>query len=290
MRDLKNKLTSGKNTKNTQGRKGKSFGYQVLGFGAGGAGFTGICASGGTITEDGDYKIHTFNGAGTFTVNALSDDPAFDAVDYAVVGGGGGGIHGGGGAGGFRQSSGVLTGGYAVSPLGACVASLPVSVTGYPIAVGAGGSNNAGTVGCIGSPSSFQAIDSSGGGGGGGRNANGGSGASGGGGGDFGNTSGGSGSAGQGNPGGNGGGPSEAGASGGGATASGGPAASFSGGGAGATTAISGSSVIYSFGGNGDCGAEPPAGPNNPNPGSGFGGQDQRTADGGSVIIRYRFK
>ena len=35
MRELKNKLTSGKNTKNIQQRRGKSFGYQVLGFGAG---------------------------------------------------------------------------------------------------------------------------------------------------------------------------------------------------------------------------------------------------------------
>ena len=35
MRDLKNKLTSSKNTKNTKSRKGKSFGYQVLGFGSG---------------------------------------------------------------------------------------------------------------------------------------------------------------------------------------------------------------------------------------------------------------
>ena len=38
MRDLKNKLTSSKNTKNIQNRKGKSFGYQVLGFGAGDSG------------------------------------------------------------------------------------------------------------------------------------------------------------------------------------------------------------------------------------------------------------
>ena len=37
MRDLKNKLTSSKNTKNIQNIKGKSFGYQVLGFGAGGS-------------------------------------------------------------------------------------------------------------------------------------------------------------------------------------------------------------------------------------------------------------
>ena len=36
MRELKNKLTSGKNVRNTQTRKTKSFGYQVLGFGSGG--------------------------------------------------------------------------------------------------------------------------------------------------------------------------------------------------------------------------------------------------------------
>ena len=36
MRELKNNLTSGKNTKNTRHRKAKMFGYQVLGFGAGG--------------------------------------------------------------------------------------------------------------------------------------------------------------------------------------------------------------------------------------------------------------
>ena len=35
MRDLKNKLTSGKNTKNITRKKGKSFGYQILGFGGG---------------------------------------------------------------------------------------------------------------------------------------------------------------------------------------------------------------------------------------------------------------
>ena len=33
MKDLKNKLTSSKSTKNITTRKGKSFGYQILGFG-----------------------------------------------------------------------------------------------------------------------------------------------------------------------------------------------------------------------------------------------------------------
>jgi hypothetical protein len=67
MRDLKNNLTSGKSTKNTKSRKGKSFGYQVLGFGAGG-----------------------------------SKGPPL--MDYLVVAGGGGGQQGGAGAGGYRTS------------------------------------------------------------------------------------------------------------------------------------------------------------------------------------------
>ena len=37
MRDLKINLTPSKNTKKIQLRRGKSFGYQVLGFGAGGS-------------------------------------------------------------------------------------------------------------------------------------------------------------------------------------------------------------------------------------------------------------
>ena len=45
MRDIKNKLTIGKNTKDIQSRKGKSFGYQILGFGSAGAICTDfICA------------------------------------------------------------------------------------------------------------------------------------------------------------------------------------------------------------------------------------------------------
>ena len=66
MRDLKNKLTTGKNTKNIQGRKGKMFGYQVLGFGAGGAGDVFTVATGGTVTTDGNFKVPTFTGDGTF--------------------------------------------------------------------------------------------------------------------------------------------------------------------------------------------------------------------------------
>ena len=72
MRDLKNKLISSKNTKNTQSRRGKSFGYQVLGFGSGGVAVV-----------------------------------PYDA-DFLVIAGGGGGGHGnggGGGAGGYLTST-----------------------------------------------------------------------------------------------------------------------------------------------------------------------------------------
>src|SRR5210317_2024722 len=66
-----------------------------------------ISATGGTITESGDFKIHTFTGDGCFVVSSLGVGvPCAQAstVDYLVVAGGGGGggdIGGGGGAGGF---------------------------------------------------------------------------------------------------------------------------------------------------------------------------------------------
>ena len=72
MRDLKNKLTLSKNSRNIQSKRTKGFGYQILGFGGGVA------------------------GAGPVS------------VDYLVVAGGGGGgkrcAGGGGGAGGYRTS------------------------------------------------------------------------------------------------------------------------------------------------------------------------------------------
>ena len=162
MRDIKNKLTSGKNTKNIKNRRGKSFGYQVLGFGAGGAGPPAfITATGGTITTvDTDYKVHTFTGPGTFCVSAGAGDLA--VADYLVIAGGGGGgnSHGaGGGAGGYRESHVDATSGpYTASPL-AATSSLPISVQGYTITVGAGGAAQS-----AGSVSTFSTITSAGGG------------------------------------------------------------------------------------------------------------------------------
>lgn len=46
-----------------------------------------MAATGGTITTDGNYKIHKFTSGGTFTITAL---PASPSAATLVVGGGGG--------------------------------------------------------------------------------------------------------------------------------------------------------------------------------------------------------
>ena len=55
----------------SKGPQTKSFGYQVLGFGAGGgppAEF--VAATGGNSTAtDGDFKVHTFTSPGTLCVS-----------------------------------------------------------------------------------------------------------------------------------------------------------------------------------------------------------------------------
>jgi hypothetical protein len=86
-----------------------------------------IIATGGTITNSpcGDYKIHTFTSDSTFTVCSVGNPAGSTTVDYLVVAGagagGGGDRGGGGGAGGYRYAS-----------------CFPVTVTSYPITVGAG--------------------------------------------------------------------------------------------------------------------------------------------------------
>ena len=119
-----------------------SFGYKVLGFGAGGAGPAfGITATGGTETLDGAFKVHTFTANGNFIVAALGTDVTFGSkVEYLVVAGGaGGGMSGhggGGGAGGYRCSvPGESSGGGASAESTLTV----VGNTPYTITVGAGG-------------------------------------------------------------------------------------------------------------------------------------------------------
>ena len=140
-----------------------------------------VATSCGTITTDGDYKIHTFTGPGTFTVCSVGNAPTVgDKVEYLVVAGGGGGgggyQSGGGGAGGYRESPGSVAGGFTASPRGvAPAAAVTVTAQGYPIVVGGGGpagpatpsSLNYGQRGTQGSTSSALGISSAGGGSGG---------------------------------------------------------------------------------------------------------------------------
>ena len=134
-----------------------------------------ISATGGTITESGDFKIHSFTGDGCFVVAKAGTGGCYPSVvDYLVVAGGGaGGANGagGGGAGGFRESSGTDTGCYSVSPLAACVSGITVTATTYPVTVGAGGTGAASSpcsnTKAPGSNSVFSTITSTGGGGGG---------------------------------------------------------------------------------------------------------------------------
>jgi len=163
MRYIDEKLTVGKNTKNTQKKKTKGFGYQVLGFGAGGGAPAFVEATGGTITESGNYKIHTFSSDGTFIVTNAGKPSGSTTVDYLVLAGGGGGgpgsKWGGAGAGGFRESANPAWTG---SPLAAPGAAITVSAQSYPITVGAGAS-----AGNKGNDSIFDSITSTGGGKGG---------------------------------------------------------------------------------------------------------------------------
>tara|TARA_R100000322_G_scaffold116806_1_gene75092 strand:- start:1841 stop:2803 length:963 start_codon:yes stop_codon:yes gene_type:complete len=135
-----------------------------------------IDASGGSIEEIGDYRVHTFTSNGNFVVNEIAGSvpsPA-QAVDYIVVAGGGGGGYSygaGAGAGGYRESHvEAISGPYTASPL-ASTTSIPISASPgtYPIVVGAGGGQSGlYNDGQNGSPSSFSTISASGGGGGGG--------------------------------------------------------------------------------------------------------------------------
>jgi hypothetical protein len=267
-----------------------------------------VAATGGTITTSGDFKIHTFNSSGTFTVTNAGNACGSNTVDHLVVAGGGGGggaggpsngTAGGGGAGGYRESfPNPATGG------------LPVSAQAYPITVGAGASggggnpNGASAAGGVGSTSTFSTITSAGGGGGAGTGGNpapaGGSG--GGGGPNTGpapfNANPGAGntppvSPPQGNAGGTGSPPLHGGAGGGGAGSAGanGPAGA---GGSGTTSTINASPVTRSVGGAGSP-ASPSAGGANTGTGGGGGRGNCNNAGGASggsgvVIIRYKFQ
>lgn len=151
-------------------------GWKSVEEGTGFIGKTFMSATGGTITTDGDFRIHTFTSPGSFQITQISTCSSENEIDYLVVGGGGGAGHcrgGGAGAGGLR---------FAANPTNApqaCAPALPLNnypsgtlITGtvstFPVTVGAGGGGATSTpqLGSQGSNSVFSTITSAGGGGG----------------------------------------------------------------------------------------------------------------------------
>ena len=243
--------------------------------------WTGMVGTGGTITTDGDYKVHSFNSSGTFTVTTLG---SVGTVEYLVIGGGGGGgkdSGGGGGGGAFRTATGFQ-----------------VEEAAYSITVGNGGAGGASSNGTAGGDSTFSSITSNGGGYGasawnaGGANGN----ASGGGAGGLGGEAGGSGGT-YGNAGGDDLAGSAGGSGGGGARAVGEATGGDTqgSGGAGTASSITGSSVTRAVGGQGASNhSNGVAGTANYGNGGG-GGKGVPATNGfnggsGVVIIRYQFQ
>ena len=269
-----------------------------------------VTASGGTETTSGDFKIHTFNSTGTFTVSSVGNAQGSTTVDYLVIAGGGAG--GGTPCGGNQRAGGGGAGGYRESFPNPATGGLSVSAQAYPVTIGAGGTVS-GFIGSNGSTSIFSSITSAGGGRGAHQSGptpaaagNGGSG----GGGSSSNTGGGTGntppvSPPQGNNGGNGTGYHGIGGGGGGA----GEAGNTDGngyGGDGNSSSISGSSVTRGGGGGGSAnnpggdggggaaGGTGTAGTANTGGGGGggYGTPDVAGGAGGSgvVIIRYKYQ
>jgi len=105
-----------------------------------------IAATGGTITTDGDHKVHTFTSDGTFNITSVSGSAY---IEYLVVGGGG--------AGGTSPEPG--DGGDAGTYNSATIVG---SVQSYSVTVGASGLGDGGA----GGSSSFGSVTSAGGAGG----------------------------------------------------------------------------------------------------------------------------
>ena len=102
-----------------------------------------VSCEGGTITIDGDYKVHTFMSSGNFTVHQAM------MVEYLIVGGGGSGgsSHGGGGGAGEYKANNAYD--MLVTP-----GSSPYTVT-----IGAGGPQTyVSNYGANGGSSSFNSI------------------------------------------------------------------------------------------------------------------------------------
>ncbi len=259
----------------------------------------GVVATGGVMTTDGAYTIHTFLSSDDFVVTTGGD------IDFMIVAGGGGGCSGGGGGGGMIV-----------------LAAQTIGTGTFPVVIGNGGAGAAAgpAPATNGANSSFNSNTAVGGGAGGGNGgadhvADGTAGGSGGGGGasNPGISLGGAGTAGQGHAGGTIGSfhsPPYSAAGGGGASAVGqdsqsdsqagnggdglsnsysGTPTDYAGGGGGGTFLGTGTFGTGGAGGGGDGGTSPTAGVANTGGGGGGGTTSVPGAAGGSgiVIIRY---
>ena len=248
-----------------------------------------VQATGGTITYDGDYKIHTFLSGGTFTVTKAG------LIEFLLVAGGG--ASGASGAGGAYVGGGGAGGGL-IYQIG-----YNIILGNYNIVIGAGGiGTSSAAVGQRGGNSSFNLNVSIGGGGGKTYqqlgNSDGGSG--GGAGGYVISSNGGTGTYLQGNNGGGNDGSIGAYANGAGGGGAGGlgqdstnrSGYNFSAGGAGLLIDINGTLLEYAKGGKGSYGQIPTeTGANNTGNGGGSGA-DVVGGNGGSgiFICRYKYK
>jgi len=103
-----------------------------------------VSATGGVITQVGEWRIHRFNSSGTFSLTSFVGDKL--EVEYLLVGGGGGGgtnMGGGGGGGGVLAGTTFLgTNSYSIG-VGGGGAGAPAGTTGgHPTVTGSNGGNS----------------------------------------------------------------------------------------------------------------------------------------------------
>jgi hypothetical protein len=111
-----------------------------------------ITATGGTITTDGNFRIHTFTTTGSFTfdVQITASVTSSNTIEYLIVAGGGGGGNGEGGlipnywrGGGGGGAGGLLSGSYTITSVGAYTGSVGAAGRGWNNATsGSNGGNS----------------------------------------------------------------------------------------------------------------------------------------------------
>ena len=131
-----------------------------------------MAATGGTITDSGGYRVHTFTTSGNLVITNTGLNPSYSTINYLIVGGTGGmssppasGQNGGGGGGGVLVGNVNLTTGTMVVQIGGAGGDGPYQF--YPFGQYIGPGNSGGNT-IISHPGIAYNIYALGGGGGGG--------------------------------------------------------------------------------------------------------------------------